>query len=216
MTALDPRRLRAPRRGRPAAKPAPRSCCTSLLTLGLVADGRAVRLDGPGLVQAAGRVPAPAARRGCPSSRPSNNYQRLVDQLDMPRFFFNSIVVAMVVTIGNLIFAPDARLRAGQAPVRRQGLLMALVLATLMLPGAAILVPAVRADERARAREHLPGADPAVPRRAVRRVPDAPVLLGPAGRAARGRPDRRSQRVPDLLDDRHAARRSRSSRRSAS
>ena len=55
---------------------------------------------------------------------------------------------------------------------------MGLVLATLMLPGQRHAHPAVRPDEHARPGEHLPGADPAVPRRAVRRVPDPPVLPG--------------------------------------
>ena len=33
-----------------------------------------------------------------PEAPTTNNYQRLFDQLDFPRFFFNSIVVAVVVT----------------------------------------------------------------------------------------------------------------------
>ena len=51
-----------------------------------------------------------------------DNYQRLFDRLDFPRFFFNSVVVAAAVTIGNLIFCADARLGPGQAPLARQGL----------------------------------------------------------------------------------------------
>ena len=56
-----------------------------------------------------------------PEAPTHDNYQRLIDQLDMPRFFFNSIVVAVVVTVGNLDLRADARLRPGQAPVLRQG-----------------------------------------------------------------------------------------------
>ena len=70
-----------------------------------------------------------------------NNYQRLVDQLDMPRFFFNSIVVAMAVTIGNLVFSPMLGYALAKLRFAGKGVLLGLVLATLMLPGAAILVP---------------------------------------------------------------------------
>jgi multiple sugar transport system permease protein len=70
-----------------------------------------------------------------------NNYQRLVDQLDMPRFFFNSIVVATAVTAGTLIFAPMLGYALAKLRFVGKRLLMGLVLATLMLPGAAILVP---------------------------------------------------------------------------
>lgn len=70
-----------------------------------------------------------------------DNYQRLVEQLDMPRFFFNSIVVASVVTAGNLVFAPMLGYALAKLRFAGKGALTGLVLATLMLPGAAILVP---------------------------------------------------------------------------
>ncbi len=70
-----------------------------------------------------------------------NNFQRLIDQLDMPRFFFNSIVVAAAVTVGTLIFAPMLGYALAKLQFSGKGVLMGLVLATLMLPGAAILVP---------------------------------------------------------------------------
>lgn len=70
-----------------------------------------------------------------------NNYQRLIDQLDMPRFFFNSIVVAMAVTVGNLVFSPMLGYALAKLRFAGKGVLLGLVLATLMLPGAAILVP---------------------------------------------------------------------------
>ena len=76
-----------------------------------------------------------------PEQPTTDNYRRLVDQLDMPRYFFNSIVVASVVTAGNLIFAPMLGYALAKLPFAGRGALTALVLATLMLPGAAILVP---------------------------------------------------------------------------
>ena len=76
-----------------------------------------------------------------PEAPTTNNYQRLVEQLDMPRFFFNSIVVALVVTVGNLVFSPMLGYALAKLQFAGKGVLLGLVLATLMLPGVAILVP---------------------------------------------------------------------------
>ena len=38
-----------------------------------------------------------------PSAPTTNNYSRLFEQLDFPRFFFNSSVIALAVTVGNLV-----------------------------------------------------------------------------------------------------------------
>ena len=76
-----------------------------------------------------------------PEQPTTDNYQRLVDQLDVPRYFFNSIVVASIVTVGNLIFAPMLGYALAKLPFAGKNALTAIVMATLMLPGAAILVP---------------------------------------------------------------------------
>ena len=76
-----------------------------------------------------------------PEQPTTNNYQRLVEQLDLPRFFFNSILVAVAVTVGNLVFSPMLGYALAKLRFTGKGVLMGLVLATLMLPGAAILVP---------------------------------------------------------------------------
>ncbi len=59
----------------------------------------------------------------------------------MPRFFFNSLVVAVAVTLGNLVFAPMLGYALAKLRFAGKGVLMGLVLATLMLPGAATLIP---------------------------------------------------------------------------
>lgn len=69
------------------------------------------------------------------------NYQDLFDRLDFARFFFNSAVVAVLVTVGNLVFCSMlgyalAKLRF---PGRRP--LFLLVLATLMVPGLVTFMP---------------------------------------------------------------------------
>jgi multiple sugar transport system permease protein len=76
-----------------------------------------------------------------PENPTLNNYERLVDRLDFPRYFFNSTLIATVVTIANLVFAPMLGYALAKLRFRGKGILMALVLSTLMLPAAATLVP---------------------------------------------------------------------------
>src|SRR4051812_26777845 len=61
-----------------------------------------------------------------------DNYQRLFQRLDFPRFFFNSVVVAAAVTIGNLIFSPMLGWALAKLRWRGKGFVMGLVLATLV------------------------------------------------------------------------------------
>jgi multiple sugar transport system permease protein len=76
-----------------------------------------------------------------PENPTLDNYQRLLDRLSFPRYFFNSILVAGVVTAANLVFAPMLGYALAKLRFRGKGLLMGLVLSTLMLPAAATLVP---------------------------------------------------------------------------
>jgi multiple sugar transport system permease protein len=76
-----------------------------------------------------------------PEAPTLNNYQRLVERLDFPRYFFNSTVVATIVTAANLVFSPMLGYALAKLRFRGKGLLMGLVLSTLMLPAAATLVP---------------------------------------------------------------------------
>jgi multiple sugar transport system permease protein len=76
-----------------------------------------------------------------PASPTLDNYTRLIDRLDFPRYFFNSIFVAVVVTAANLVFSPMLGYALAKLRFRGKGLIMALVLSTLMLPAAATLVP---------------------------------------------------------------------------
>ena len=76
-----------------------------------------------------------------PQAPTLDNYQRLIERLDFPRYFFNSTVIAGIVTAANLIFSPMLGYALAKLRFRGKGLLMALVLSTLMLPAAATLVP---------------------------------------------------------------------------
>lgn len=83
--------------------------------------------------------------RSVPTWLPINptldNYNRLIERLDFPRYFFNSSVVATAVTIGNLVFSPMLGYALAKIQFTGKRILLLLVLATLMLPASATLIP---------------------------------------------------------------------------
>jgi multiple sugar transport system permease protein len=76
-----------------------------------------------------------------PKAPTTDNYERLFGKLDFPRFFFNSSVVALVVTVGNVLFCPMLGYALAKLQWRGKGLIMGLVLATLMVPAGITLIP---------------------------------------------------------------------------
>jgi multiple sugar transport system permease protein len=70
-----------------------------------------------------------------------DNFDRLFSKLNFPRFFFNSTVVAAAITLGNLIFAPMLGYALAKIRFTGKRMLLLLVLATLMLPASATLIP---------------------------------------------------------------------------
>jgi multiple sugar transport system permease protein len=76
-----------------------------------------------------------------PRAATTDNYVRLFGELDFPQFFFNSLVVALVVTAGNVIFCPMLGYALAKLQWRGKRLVMALVLATLMVPAGITLIP---------------------------------------------------------------------------
>jgi multiple sugar transport system permease protein len=76
-----------------------------------------------------------------PSTPTLDNYSRLIERLDFPRFFFNSALVATIVTAGNLIFCPMLGYALAKLRWRGKGIIMAVVLATLMVPAGVTLIP---------------------------------------------------------------------------
>jgi multiple sugar transport system permease protein len=76
-----------------------------------------------------------------PNNPTTNNYTRLFDQLDFPRFFFNSSLVAVAVTLGNVLFCPMLGYALAKLKWRGKGVVMGLVLATLMVPAGITLIP---------------------------------------------------------------------------
>jgi multiple sugar transport system permease protein len=76
-----------------------------------------------------------------PKNPTTDNFQRLFGQLDFPRFFFNSALVAIAVTIGNVLFCPMLGYALAKLQWRGKRLVMGLVLATLMVPAGITLIP---------------------------------------------------------------------------
>jgi multiple sugar transport system permease protein len=76
-----------------------------------------------------------------PKAPTTDNYDRLFSQLDFPRFFFNSSLVALVVTAGNVLFCPMLGYALAKLQWRGKRVIMGLVLATLMVPAGITLIP---------------------------------------------------------------------------
>jgi multiple sugar transport system permease protein len=69
------------------------------------------------------------------------NYRDLFDRLDFPRYFFNSAVVALVVTAGNLLFCSMLGYALAKLEFAGKRVLFVLVLATLMVPSIVTFMP---------------------------------------------------------------------------
>lgn len=67
-------------------------------------------------------------------------YERM-QRLNVPRWAFNSAVVAVVVTLSNLIFASMAGYALARIPFPGSNILFLIVLGTMMIPGIVLLIP---------------------------------------------------------------------------
>ena len=76
-----------------------------------------------------------------PQSPTLDNFRELFTRLDFPQFFTNSIVVAIAVTLGNLVFCSMLGYAFAKLDFWGRTWLFRLVLATLMIPGMVTLVP---------------------------------------------------------------------------
>jgi multiple sugar transport system permease protein len=76
-----------------------------------------------------------------PQSASLDNYTQLFTQLNFKQFFFNSTVVALVVTLGNLIFCSMLGYALAMLDFRGKKLIFVAVMGTLMIPGVVTFVP---------------------------------------------------------------------------
>jgi multiple sugar transport system permease protein len=70
-----------------------------------------------------------------------DHYDNLFTNLNLPTFFFNSVVVATVVALGNVAFGAMLGYALAKLRFRGRRLLFGLVLVTLMVPGVATFIP---------------------------------------------------------------------------
>jgi multiple sugar transport system permease protein len=69
------------------------------------------------------------------------HYRELFGRLDFPQFFGNSVLVAVGVTVGNLLFCSALGYALAKLRFPGQRVLFALVLGMLMVPGMVLFVP---------------------------------------------------------------------------
>ena len=141
MTAIQaPVRGRALTGGDTGRRPSSRWWIYALLTLGILL------MVGPFLWMLLGSLKPQAeflvsTPTFLPKNPTTNNFERLFGNLDFPRFFFNSSVVAVTVTLGNILFCPMLGYALAKLQWRGKRLIMGLVLATLMVPAGITLIP---------------------------------------------------------------------------
>jgi len=76
-----------------------------------------------------------------PASPTFGNYTRLWERLNFPRFFWNSTLIAVGITVSNLVFCSMVGYALAKLRFFGRDLVLMLVLATLLIPGAVLLVP---------------------------------------------------------------------------
>jgi multiple sugar transport system permease protein len=70
-----------------------------------------------------------------------DNYRELFDRLDFPRYFFNSTVVALAVTFGNLLFCSMLGYALAKLEFPGKRVLLGLMLGTMMVPAVVTFMP---------------------------------------------------------------------------
>jgi multiple sugar transport system permease protein len=76
-----------------------------------------------------------------PESPTGGSYQVLFDRLDFPTYFTNSVVVAVLTTVGNLLFCSAAGYALAKLHFPGKRLLFLIVLGTIMVPSIVTMVP---------------------------------------------------------------------------
>ncbi len=76
-----------------------------------------------------------------PETVTTENYQQLFTQLDFPRFFMNSAIVAVVTAAGNMVFCSMLGYALAKLQFPGKRVVFGLVLGTLMIPGVVTFIP---------------------------------------------------------------------------
>ena len=76
-----------------------------------------------------------------PENPTLDDYRQLFEQLDFVQYFWNSTLIAGVVTIANILFTGSAGYALAKIPFAGRRVVFGIVLATLMVPSSVTLVP---------------------------------------------------------------------------
>ncbi|MEU6846498.1 carbohydrate ABC transporter permease [Streptomyces sp. NPDC046716] len=76
-----------------------------------------------------------------PSEWTLKNFSDLLDQLDMPRYFLNSVIVAVLVTVCNLLFCSMLGYALAKLNFSGRSKVFGVVLAALMVPANLMVLP---------------------------------------------------------------------------
>ncbi len=76
-----------------------------------------------------------------PQTPTLDNYRQLFEKESFPRYFLNSTLVAVSVTVGNVIFCSMVGYALAKLTFRGKKLVFGLVMGTLLLPGMVTFVP---------------------------------------------------------------------------
>ncbi|MFF8973625.1 carbohydrate ABC transporter permease [Streptomyces sp. NPDC014995] len=76
-----------------------------------------------------------------PSEWTLSNFSELLDQLDMPRYFMNSLIVAVLVTVCNLLFCSMVGYALAKLDFTGRSRVFGIVLIALMVPGNLLILP---------------------------------------------------------------------------
>ncbi|WP_406278705.1 carbohydrate ABC transporter permease [Streptomyces sp. NBC_00191] len=76
-----------------------------------------------------------------PSDWTLASFRDLLDQLDMPRYFLNSVIVAILVTVCNLLFCSMLGYALAKLNFSGRSKIFGVVLASLMVPGNLMILP---------------------------------------------------------------------------
>lgn len=70
-----------------------------------------------------------------------SNYKMIINNFPFLRWFFNSLIVAILVTIGNILFNSMAGYALARINFHGRNFLFIIVLALMMIPGQVVMVP---------------------------------------------------------------------------
>jgi multiple sugar transport system permease protein len=76
-----------------------------------------------------------------PENPTTDNYTRLFERLDFLRYFWNSTLIAVAITVSNLLFCSMMGYALAKLRFAGRNLLLVLVLGTLLVPGSVTFVP---------------------------------------------------------------------------